>query len=359
MRTFDNHGYTVDSAGNQLGKPLPFPCAVHDSDGGFATYDSTGAFFVGELERLDMTLHEPLASISYGRDIDLRTDVTIADEVSSFTLTTYGSAGGLGAGQGIGTGKSWSGKNTTEISGVSVDIAKTPQPLRVWSLEIKYTILELESAARVGRPIDQQKYAALQLKHQMDCDEQAYFGDTTMGDTGLTNKASVTNVTPAANGAQGTPQWTTKTPAEILADVNTAIQSVWSASAWAVMPTRILLPPAQYGYLSTQLISNAGSQSVLKYLRDNNVLTSTGRGPLDFYPVKWLIGAGAGGTIGTPSVDRMMIYTKAENYIRWPMTPLQRTPVQYDGIYHKTTYYGRLGVVEVVYPDTIGYVDGI
>ncbi len=41
------------------------------------------------------------------------------------------------------------------------------------------------------------------------------------------------------------------------------------------------------------------------------------------------------------------------------MTLLQRTPIQYEGIYHKTYYYCRLGVVEVVYPETMGYFDGL
>jgi hypothetical protein len=36
---------------------------------------------------------------------------------------------------------------------------------------------------------------------------------------------------------------------------------------------------------------------------------------------------------------------------------LQGTPIQYDSIYHKRTYFCRLGVVEVVYPETLGYFD--
>lgn len=49
------------------------------------TIDSAGAFLVGELERLDQRMHEPLASVTWSRDIDLRSDVSIADETSSFT----------------------------------------------------------------------------------------------------------------------------------------------------------------------------------------------------------------------------------------------------------------------------------
>lgn len=365
-RTVDMHTYgsvaTHDAMNNSMGVPLGNGFRTHDG----RTVDSTGAFLVGELERLDQTLHDPLASVTWGRDIDLREDVTIADEVSSFTLSTYGSAGGLGTGNGIGNGKAWIGKDTTQITGVGLDIAKLPFPLRPWGMELKYTILELESAAKLGRPIDQQKYQGLQLKHQMDIDEQVYIGDTTTGDTGLVNNSLVTNKTNVVNGVAGTPAWTTKTADEILADVNAALMSVWAASAYAVIPGRILLPPLQYGYIISQKVSTAGNISILKFLQENNLLTSSGRGKLDIYPSKWLVGAATGGTIGTEggplagtTYDRMVVYTKDKMRVRYPMTLLQRTPIQYVSIYHMTTYFCRLGVVEVVYPETIGYFDGL
>lgn len=355
MMTMDNGFRTIDSQGNMMGRRLGGSFTTHDS----RTVDSTGSFLVGELERLDMTMHEPLAAVTWGRDIDLREDVTIADEVSSFTLSSFGSAGNLG-GNGIRNGKAWIGKNTDQIGGVSNDIAKIPHQLRPWALELKYTILELESAAKLGRPIDQQQYQALVLKHQMDIDEQVYVGDSLTGDTGLLNNSLVTNVNNVVAGAASSTKWSSKTADEILADVNTALTSVWAASAYSVIPGRLLLPPAQFGYISTQKVSNAGNISILKYLQENSLLTTSGRGKLDIFPCKWLVGAGVGGTLGTSgTTDRMVVYTKEKNRVRYPMTLLQRTPVQYDSIYHKTTYYCRLGSVEVVYPETIGYFDGI
>ena len=359
--TFDAARPTLDSLGraNDSGKPLGRRVTMNDGSG--RAYDTTGAFMVGELERLDMTLHQPLVSISFGRDIDIRDDVTIGDEISSFTLTTFGAAGSLGTGQGIGTGKGWVGKSTNQIAGVSVDIGKKTFPLTPWSYELKYDIFEIESAAQVGRPIDAQKFEGMQMKHQMDIDEQVYYGDGVAGAmvaTGMTNNSLVTNVSNVANGASGSPAWTQKSPAEILSDVNTALSSTWGYAAWAVIPDRLLLPPAQFSYISTQLISLAGSVSILKYLEDNNILAARGK-KLTILPLKWLIGAGVGGTIGTPGVDRMMVYTKEKKYIRFPMTLLARTPVQYDGLYHKSSYYCKLGVVETVYPQTLGYFDGI
>jgi hypothetical protein len=49
------------------------------------TVDSAGAFLVQELERLDPALHMPLAAVTWGRDIDLREDVTLADESASLS----------------------------------------------------------------------------------------------------------------------------------------------------------------------------------------------------------------------------------------------------------------------------------
>lgn len=367
VQTFDHAmlaNAPITARGDMQGQRFEHAYRTHDSlanmEGGrFRTVDSTGAFLVGELERLDQTLHMPLAAVTWTRDVPLREDVSLADEFSSFTLTTFGSAGNLGAGNGIRNGKAWIGKATDQIGGVGVDTGKYPTPLTPWGLEIKYSILELESAAKMGRPIDDQKYEALKLKHQMDIDEQVYVGDATLGQFGLVNSALVTNVTNVANGASGFPAWSTKTPAEMLADVNAMLQSAWAASGYAVMPTKILLPPTQYGYISTQVVSSAGSISILKYLLENNIVTASGNGSIVIQPAKWLVGAGAGGTIGTPGVDRMVAYTPEKRYVRYPMTMLQRTPIQYDSIYHKSTYFCRLGAVEVVYPETLAYRDGI
>ena len=354
--TFDSGYRALDAVGNMVGRPLGHSFTTHDGK----TADSTGAFLVGELERLDQTLHAPLTSVTWGRDIDLREDVTIADEVSSFTTSTFAAAGGTGNGNGIGNGKSWIGKVSTQITGIGTDISKTPLPLRPWGMELKYSILELESAAKLGRPVDSQKFEGLQLKHQMDIDEQVYIGDTSTGDTGLVNSSLVTNVNNVANGASGSPKWALKTPDEILADINAMLQSVWAASAYAVMPGELRLPPAIFGFISTAKVSNAGNISILKYVMENSLLTTTGSGKLNIQPLKWLIGAGQGGTIGTAgTVDRALVYSKDKQRVRYPMTLLQRTPIQYEGIFHKSTYFCRLGVVEVVYPETIGYFDGI
>lgn len=319
-----------------------------------AVIDSAGAFLNGELERLDQTLHMPLVNFTWARDIDLREDVTIADNVSSFTNSSFASPGGTKP-----KGKSWSALTTNATPGISLDIGKTANPLTLWSEEVGWTLPELMSAEQLGRPLDQQKYAGMQLKWNLDVDEQVYVGDTDLNFQGLFNNTNVT-ADAVANGAGGSPLWTNKTPDEILADVNTLLDGTWEASGWAVMPNMLRLPPPQYAYIISQKVSLAGNVSILKFLQENNLVkTSTGQ-DLDIQPVKWLIGTATGGTIGVADGhNRMVAYNKDPNMVRFPMTLINRTPIENRGLWQITTYYCRLGVVEFVYPETVQYADGI
>lgn len=307
------------------------------------TIDSAGAFLVGELERLDQRLHEPLAAVTWSRDINLRTDVSIADEFSSFTNSTFAAAGGVS-----GSGKAWVGKDASAITGISLDIGKTTTPLNLWAMQLGWTIPELESAQKLGRPIDTQKYSGMQLKYQMDIDEQVYIGDTALGLYGLVNSTLVTNNTNATTGT-----WSGATTDQILADVNELLNSVWAASGYAICPDKLLLPPVQFALLASKLVSTAGNMSVLTYIANNSLCNSINGRPLDIQPLKWLTGRGAS------NKDRMVAYTNEEMRVRFPLVPLQRTPMEYRDLRQLTTYFGRLGAVEFVYPETIGYRDGI
>lgn len=321
-----------------------------------ATVDSAGVFLIGELERLDPTINDPLVSITWSRDIDLRSDVTIADESSSFTNSTFAAAGGINP-----NGKSFIGKDSNAIAGVMLDIGKTAQNLYLWGMELSYTIPELESSQRLGRPIDVSKFDAIKLKHQMDVDEMVYTGDSSLNVTGLINSAVVTASNVTANTNSHT-TWALKIsddatgnvgPQQILADVNALINATWAASGWAICPSELRVPPNQFGLLVSTKMSQLGDISLLEFLKLNSLSNSINGRPLNIQPLKWLVGQGVSGR------DRMITYTKDRSRVRYPLVPLQRTPLEYRSLFQLTTYFGRLGQVEFVYPETAAYADGI
>jgi len=315
-----------------------------------ATMDSVGNFFIGELERLDPTLHEPLAMVTWGRDIDLREDVGVSDDLSSFTRSSFGSVGGINP-----AGKNWIGAESTAIPAAQVDIDKIAQPLREWGSTLQYTYRELEKAMRLGRPIDAQKLAAINLKHQMDIDEMVYIGEPAFsGAYGMLNNPAAVSSVVSGTGTNSGTTFASKigTPAEIQADVLALQSDVWATSGWKYVPSHILMPPAQFSLLN-QTVSSAGTQSILEYLRVNNPYTQSTGERLSILPNKWCIGRGTGGA------DMMFAYTKDLNLIRYPMVPLQKTPITYQDMWLRTTYWSLLGQVEFVYPETTGSRYGI
>lgn len=311
------------------------------------TFDSTLAYFVNQLDNLDRRLYEPLYNVTWGRDINLRTGITMANESTSFIRQNIG---------GIGTqkadGKPWISPNTTTLPGVSINGERIVLPLRLLGQEISYTSVELERSQLLGQSVDTQKFDAMNIMYQMHTDEMIYVGDEGVGATGLVNSSLVASGSVVA-GASTDTEWSTKTPDEILKDVNDMIETAWEASGYAVCPDKLLLPPSQFAFIAGQKVGTAGNNSILQFLEDNSISLRVNGRKLDVQPVKWLTGRGAGGS------DRMVAYTNQEDKVRFPMVPVRRETPYYLGIKFNAPYIWGFGEVEFPYPETAIYRDGI
>lgn len=306
-----------------------------------AEISSTGAFLVGELERLDQELYAPLADFTWSRDIDLREDVTIADEVTSFMLANY--AGGFGSIGG--SGKSWIKGMDTTPARVSVETSKVTTPLTPWGMEVSYSIFELQKAMQVGRPIDVQKYDAMKFKHQLDIDQQVYMGDEGIGVKGLLNNDAVVE---KAN--LGSVNVKTMSAEDAVNLFNTVLESSWKATQYIRIPDTILIPPALFAALASKQLPNV-DKNVLEYVLQNNIAVSNG-GKLTIRPVKWLNDSSINSGNG-----RLVAYTKARDVVRFPLVQLQSMAPQFRDFMQSVPYYGALGGVEFVRPEMVYYGD--
>lgn len=311
--------------------------------GGFAaaTRDAAGNFFITQLERFDPKIYEPLVSTTYLRDIRLREDVQISTDISSFSQLKIGSLASAAQ-----PGTSWIDANVTSIGAANVDTNKVENPMKLWAQLIQYTIVELERSMKLQQPIDQQKLMALRIKYNMDMDRLVYIGDPSVSSKGLASNpdVSVSNASVSFSDSS--------VPVDaVLKDINLVLNQTWQHSGYAVVPSKLLMAPSDFSVLAGRLNSQAGNSNVLQYIA-NNCITSTMLGrPLEILPVKWLENAGADGK------KRMIAYTDDMDYVRIPMVPLQKTPVEQRSIWWETTYYAAVGGVEFVYPETIGYMD--
>ena len=173
-------------------------------------------------------------------------------------------------------------------------------------------------------------------------------GDSVLGMNGLLNHSALANVANATNGT-----WAAASPAQILADVNSLLTSVWATTGYSVMPSRLLVDPASYTLLRSTLISTAGNISILKFIMENNAAVGVATEPFLILPCKWLTGTNNGGK-GPTTTNSMFAYVKDPMRVRLPLVPLQRTPLEYRDIRQITTYFGRIGGVEMVYPEVCG-----
>ncbi|MBI0016378.1 MULTISPECIES: major capsid family protein [Commensalibacter] len=307
--------------------------------------DSNGVYLISQLEKYDYILHQPLQYCSWSRDIDLREDITVAHQLSSFSRSKFGLTGGTEA---SGSGIPWFGDESTAIPSASVDTEKVTLPIRDVVYNLKYSELELQRSKETGQPIDQQKLAAIQSAHQMNIDHMVYMGAPEWDKAyGLTNHADV-------SVGNSTIKWDTADAKAIQDSILDGMSQTWKASAFRVPPSHILVPPKLFNKLNIT-VSAAGTMSILEYIKKNNVYTQSMNGaPLNIYPVKWL-----DAEVRKNKENRIVFYTKDQNYVRYPMTPLQASTLSVSNLIYSLCYYCTLGQVEIVYPDTVSYMDGV
>jgi hypothetical protein len=121
------------------------------------------------------------------------------------------------------------------------------------------------------------------------------------------------------------------------------------------MPNQILLPPAQFSYITTQKVSQAGNVSILTYLLENNIAKANGV-DLVIVPCRQCIGAGLSGK------DRMVAYVNDDSKLYIDiLQELKRMMTQPDvqKMAYLTSYIANIGQVKFLYYQCVQYYDGI
>jgi hypothetical protein len=301
-----------------------------------------------ELEKRDTLVRTPLTSFTYTRDIPIRVGGGWVDYVSAMGVG-YGVTGG--SGDGPVTAASADG-----VPLVQADFSKDLHKAHMIAVGTRVFWIDQMKGNVTGRNLDTLLRDGVRLTYDKHMDENTYKGFAKYSTTGLLNDADVT-VTNAAAGAGGTATWATKTADEILKDVNDAILTAWAAAEYDLdaIPNHIVLPYEQYNYIATTKVSQLAEKTILTFLLENNVAKANG-GDLFIGATSWAKGAGVGNT------DRMLVYVNKERYVAMdelvPLTRAMTTP-NAERFSYDTTYAGNVSEVEVFYPMTMLYVDGI
>ncbi|MFL0167662.1 DUF2184 domain-containing protein [Candidatus Clostridium helianthi] len=339
--------YNFNYAGQTYGQQLPlggYAATVMDA----ASIGSGMAYLEGELEKKDPKLNEPLASVTFARDMPIRVGGGWV-ETTSHLFANYATSGGNN--NGIIRGQS------NDIPVVQADTSKDIFKTFAWSNILKVPFIDQQKMQGIGRSLDAILDTGIKLNYNKALDYICYKGVPELNVYGLVNNPDVTTSTVANNGAGTSTKWANKTAQEIQEDINILINTTWKNSEYDLtgMATHILVPPEQYNYLVNHVVSSAGNVSILTYLLENNLAKNQGL-DLDIQPSRWCIGAGLSNT------DRMVAYVNDESRILMDIpVPLTRAMTQpsVNDMAYLTGYVANLGQVKTLYYQCIEYADGI
>jgi hypothetical protein len=315
---------------------------------GDAAMDSGMAYVIGELEKQDTKIREPLKSITWPRDIVSKTGGGWVEFTSMMNVgfaSVGGNANGIIGGQ------------TNAIPTIQADMGKDLFRVFTFAHILRVPFIDQSKLQQIGRSLPELLEKGIQMNYQKSLDQNVYTGYKEMGTEGLVNNSKLVVTAAASTGTASSTMWKDKTPDQILDDINKAITDVWEAAEYDLsgMPNHILIPPQQYALLTSRKVSEAGNVSVLNYLLENNIAKNQGV-QIAIEPSRWCIGA------GTDGKDRMVVYVNDENMLYFDITvPLARVMTQpsVSDMAYLTAYAGQHGEVKFAYYETARYVDGI
>lgn len=189
----------------------------------------------------------------------------------------------------------------------------------------------------------------------------ALLGDTVKGLQGLANQSGVTTGNAPADGTGSVTTWfdsngnATKTPAQIIRDINNVLTGVFTGSLTVEMADTLLLPYSTISWLGATPMSSTNSETVLAYILRNNIYTQMTGQQLT---VRGVLGLD---TAGASSTRRMVAYANRQDVVKLhlPM-PHRFLPVYQDGpLNFEVPGIFRTGGVEVLRPAAFRYLDGI
>lgn len=229
-----------------------------------------------------------------------------------------------------------------DIGGREVSI-----PVRELGISVGYTVGEIRAASRAGLPLDARKMGAAIRGNEQKLNDIAWNGDDNSGLLGVFNHPNLP-VGNVINGAGGTPEWTTKTPDEILFDLNDIVNDIFTLSRMRERANTVLLPPAQYAYIASTARSSVSDTTILEYFLQNNPFVQ------EVLPVNEIEGAGTGGA------DIMIAYNRSPDTMQFeiPMELIWH-PEQREGLEILIPAECSTGGLNVYYPVAVSIREDI
>lgn len=233
---------------------------------------------------------------------------------------------------------------------------------RMAAIGYQYNLEEVNSTmAFPGASLSDRRARAARLAYMQFMYNLTLTGDAEKGLGGLINYSGVTASTAPADGTGSSSLWVNsagvgiKTPAQIVRDINIALQGVYLGTKRIEMADTVLLPVEAHTYIAQTPYSATTMETILAFVQRNNIYTLTTGRPLTIRTVYELGTAAAGNT------GRLVAYRNDADYVKLHLPlPHRFLPVYQDGPMNWTVPgIFRTGGVEMLTTAATRYLDVI
>jgi hypothetical protein len=309
-----------------------------------------------------------LQAVTHKRDIAIEVGGGFPQYISAFA-TNYATIGTQYFGL--------QGTNNTEIAEAQADIQKALYETYIWAMAMTITWADLErlnTARRSGMPppisLQEMYEEAVDTNWVKALDFVVYAGF--LGQPGLITNPNIPEYV-VPKGAANSTTWASKTPTEILFDMNNSLNQVVENSGYDIqeaMPDSLLIPYSQFATLSEPMTIGTSivAQSTISYIEKECVAAKNGINfKINSLPNPWISGRGSGNTAaaGLPGngLDRALFYknSKKSLYLKIPQPKkvMLTVPTMQSGGAYQTGFMGCISQVIFKRTQTSIYADGI
>ena len=211
-----------------------------------------------------------------------------------------------------------------------------------------YSIKEIRASQRTGKNLDQRRAITARRAHDEMMNRMALKSNTADGTFGLLDFPGITEVTLQADGTNFSKTWASKTPDQIVRDINDLVSAVMEPTSAREVPDTLLLPIAQYNDLASRRIGEAGEKTLMRYILDNSPYIKR---------IDWLSelkNFGAGGT------NRALVGRFDEEHLTLEIPqPFEQFEAQQEGMEFTIPCHSECAGTIIYYPLAFAYADGI
>lgn len=211
-----------------------------------------------------------------------------------------------------------------------------------------YSIKEIRASQRTGKRLEERRAITARRAHDEMMNRMALKSSPADGTYGLLDFPGITEVTLQNDGTGSSKTWASKTPDQIVRDINDLVNAVMEPTSAREVPDTLLLPIAQYNDIASRRIGEDGTKTLMKYILENSPYIKK---------IDWLSELK---NFGAGSTNRALVGRFDEEHLTLEIPqPFEQFEPQQEGMDFTIPCHSECAGTIIYYPLAFAYADGI